>query len=325
MKDKAKFGELVDRMQSLNTDLYALVHVDNTASLAQALSTYLLPQLKDALSLAALQQTDMPFDPLLALSARLKQLHDAPLEQAAKEAESLFFDQKVEFERPEFGSRRSFGILERPGQLPQRVWVEWKRVSSHLITEDAKLITLRLQALAALLAAPKTDDFRIPPFVGLAPEGTSTAALGRDCRTFGFVYTWPSKSFDEDQRPKTLSELISNENSPMPLLDDRFALAYALALALLLFHACKWLHKGLRSDNILFFPKESEEIYIRSLQIKGFEYSRPENQTLIERRLGRSQNSMSTIILTSSCMDSITFAIYTALALSYSKLRYGPQ
>ena len=90
LKDKANFSELVNRMQSLNTELYNLVHVDSTASLASALSTYLLPQLKDALSLVALQQKDLSFDPLLALSARLKQLQDAPLEQTAKRSTSYF-------------------------------------------------------------------------------------------------------------------------------------------------------------------------------------------------------------------------------------------
>ena len=146
LKDKANFSELVNRMQSLNAELYNLVHVDSTASLANALSTYLLPQLKDALSLVALRQKDLPFDPLLALSARLKQLHDAPLEQTAKEVNFLYLGQQVKLERNEFYETRSFGHLEVSGQLSRKACVEWKRVPNQLSPKDVDVTLLRLQA-----------------------------------------------------------------------------------------------------------------------------------------------------------------------------------
>ena len=288
LKDKANFSELVNRMQSLNTELYNLVHVDSTASLANALSTYLLPQLKDALSLVALQQKDLPFDPLLALSARLKQLQDAPLEQTAKEVNVLFLGQQVKLERDKSYETRSFGHLERSGQLPQKAWVEWKRIPNQLSPKDVDLVLLRLQALAAILATPKTSEFRIPPCAGLLKSDQSAGEPSGRNHRHGFVYTWPSEVFSERERPKTLLGLISVDDSTMPLLNDRFDLAYALASALSLFHASKWIHKGFRSDNILFFAKESEDVCIRSPQITGFEYSRPEGQASLGNQLGES-------------------------------------
>ena len=104
----------------------------------------------------------------------------------------------------------------------------------------------------------------------------------------GLVYTWPSESFNESERPKTLLELISVNDSTMPLLNDRFELTYALASALSLFHASKWIHKGFRSDNILFFTKDSEDACIRSPQITGFEYSRLEGQVSLGNQIGES-------------------------------------
>ena len=74
----------------------------------------------------------------------------------------------------------------------------------------------------------------------------------------------------------------------MSLFNDQFSLGYTLASALSLFHACKWIHKGFRSDNILFFAKESEDVCIRSPQITGFEYSRPEDQASLGNQLGES-------------------------------------
>ena len=88
-KDKAKFLEIVSRLESLNNDLYSLVRSDNTEALANALSSYLLPRLQSSLSLVALQQADTTLDPLLVLSARLKQLQNDPLRDVADKARLL--------------------------------------------------------------------------------------------------------------------------------------------------------------------------------------------------------------------------------------------
>lgn len=42
-------------------------------------------------------------------------------------------------------------------------------------------------------------------------------------------------------------------------------------------HAVNWLHKGLRSRNVIFFPPYSGDYDLSQPYLSGFDYSRPEN------------------------------------------------
>jgi serine/threonine protein kinase len=80
--------------------------------------------------------------------------------------------------------------------------------------------------------------------------------------------------------PKSLVDLFSEYQDFPPLLNERFELARKLASALSLMHASRWLHKGFRSDNIVFFHDKSSisGIDITNPYVCGFEYSRPDTQ-----------------------------------------------
>lgn len=78
-------------------------------------------------------------------------------------------------------------------------------------------------------------------------------------------------------RYTTLSWLL--ENSKVPGLEQRFALARKLCAAMAQLHSVFWVHKSINSDNILFFSREVQPISadsIENLYLSGWDYSRAE-------------------------------------------------
>jgi hypothetical protein len=101
----------------------------------------------------------------------------------------------------------------------------------------------------------------------------------RDSR-FGLVFENPA-SVTSHTVPTTLREWIEAANDPtmdaiMPSLTDRITLMRVLGETVERLRAVDWLHKGLRSANILFFQKESgEEANWAEPYLSGFDYFRP--------------------------------------------------
>lgn len=60
-----------------------------------------------------------------------------------------------------------------------------------------------------------------------------------------------------------------------PRVTDRIKLAHALSNCLLYLHAVNWLHKGLRSHNILFFKTKTGHVDYSQVYLSGFDFSRP--------------------------------------------------
>ena len=284
-KHKAKFSEIVSRMESLNNDLNGLVRSDNTEVLANALSGYILPRLENSLSLVALQQSDTTLDPLLVLSARIKKLQSDPLDEVAEKAKVLILGNNFFPNQGQTLEGRTFGSFlpdHDHDNIARPSWAEWKKIQ--LDDTNAKELELRVKALATILAAPKPKEFRIPPCAGLlVSNSSSNAKHNAPSKQFGFVYGWPNGAYDQTIDPRALSDMIASDTMEMPLLDERFALAYSLASAISMFHATGWLHKAFRSDNILFFCENGMPC-LKSPYITGFEYARPEKQTSLEVR-----------------------------------------
>ena len=284
IKDKAKFMEIVERMKALVNDLYSLTRISDTQALAKTLCAYLLPQLKDTFTLSTLQQKEQDFDPLLVLSARIKQLQNESGSEASPDAQLLRLGNDFELESQSVDLERTFGHTEQPDQLSQRGWVEWKTVSKDLLPHDAKESLRRMKALTTLLCTANTKYFDIPPCLGLLQPETRVHSSRLDQR-YGFVFRWPDGDFDQTVKPNSLLDLIKGETAiVMPLLNHRFAIAYSLASTLSLLHACRWIHKGFRSDHVLFFTNKSEGLVFEKPLISGFEFSRPEGNFSIDNR-----------------------------------------
>ena len=159
---------------------------------------------------------------------------------------------------------RSSGTTALYDGIP--VYVEYKPYDpDHIIGSKAVEIDQRVKNLAILLNAPKMPSFR-----SLYCMGTFQDTFhNRYC----FVFKRPPSSQSHEIKPRSLLSLL--KSSYIPSLNARFRLATQLATTLLHLHASGWLHKGFRSENILFFPPSSDSP--RSIDdpyIAGYEYAR---------------------------------------------------
>ena len=62
---------------------------------------------------------------------------------------------------------------------------------------------------------------------------------------------------------------------PLPTLEDRYHAAHRLSLSLAILHTAEWLHKSIRSHNVLF-PKQQGRVVWSRPYLVGFEFSRPD-------------------------------------------------
>jgi hypothetical protein len=163
-----------------------------------------------------------------------------------------------------------------------KVFVEWKDYSTD--SEYHILIMKRMDNLARLLSEgnPKLRDLLLLQCVAYVED----TRLPR----FGFAYNLPPNT--SLSPPVTLLNLLSRRfGSHVPDLGERFSLAQALAVALLRFHDCGWIHGAVRSSNVIFFKNQtSDEIILRQPYIMGFTYSRPSDPS--ESTLEYSRSSL---------------------------------
>lgn len=90
---------------------------------------------------------------------------------------------------------------------------------------------------------------------------------------YGFVFSYPEES---DSKMVSLKELMDNPSpKTLPTLEDRYQVAYSLGLSLATLHASGWLHKSIRSHNVLFPLRVGKVDWARPYLV-GFEFSRPD-------------------------------------------------
>lgn len=98
---------------------------------------------------------------------------------------------------------------------------------------------------------------------------------------FGLVYALPL-SVD----PVSLASLLDVSQKSKPSLSARLQLAHKVALTVQRLHTYSWVHKSLRSENVLLFPFSafsqtsspslSSAVSLETPKLIGFEYSRKE-------------------------------------------------
>lgn len=182
-------------------------------------------------------------------------------------------------------SQRVEAYYQPPSQRKQQVWIEWKSYDPLTFNSgpDDK-VHERVKALAALLKENnRTDQFRAPHCLGYFRD---IDPVGEDRCRFGLVFEKPS-GVHPATRPISLLELLRDpsQKAEIPSLTDRITLACRIAECIERLHAVNWLHKGLRSSNILFFSDTgARDLDFGSPYISGFDYSRPaQNEDMTEK------------------------------------------
>ncbi|KAL2017033.1 hypothetical protein VTK56DRAFT_2677 [Thermocarpiscus australiensis] len=176
---------------------------------------------------------------------------------------------------------RCEATLHLPNGVKKKVWVEWKEYDRQKpgdLSPPKNVIFERVRKLAALLNhTPKPEAFRTPHCLGFfdkaSADGTEDEEDILNMR-LGLVFERPlDDGLHTSLPPVSLRELL--QNSRKPRVTERVKLAHAISNCLLYLHAVNWLHKGLRSHNIIFFRTTSGHVDYTKPYLSGFDFSRP--------------------------------------------------
>lgn len=292
--DKDSFQSLIEQLRVLTTRLHQLMGDYRLKKIKETTAqTYMemvqmrgsiedLKRIVVAVSLLPGNNTsgheaDHRSDQVLEELARMKQLNtSAQAVQSIGEfsAVKLSASKDIKIRAGEATRTWSRAIFMKAGQPEKFVWIEWKSYSLEIQPEDPSggpkihpNIIKRTAELAALLTSPKPNDFCAPHCLGFFDHGEIS-----DEQRFGWVFEMP-KGATEKTEPKSLLWMFTNISKPS--LTERAALASKLAASLLFLHSVNWIHKALRSENVLFLFTDDQYDMEKPI-LSGFEYSRPD-------------------------------------------------
>jgi serine/threonine protein kinase len=154
---------------------------------------------------------------------------------------------------------RSFGTFDGAPVI-----IEWKRYNSSWQGQEGINLRGRLDNLARLLRS----DAKPEELLTLHCLGYFDAL---QTRRFGFAFSYAAGC---DSSMISLKELLDSRTS-LPTLEERYRAAYSLSLSLAIIHTAEWLHKSIRSHNVLL-PKQQGRVVWSRPYLVGFEYSRPD-------------------------------------------------
>ena len=160
---------------------------------------------------------------------------------------------------------------------PQPVLAELKEYTSsnmedvELPSEAQEFDKNQVQQLASMLSTAQDSSLHTLPFKGYILQGKT-----ENHRRYAFVYDFPAEA--NQTEPISLHDLLS---SPAPTtrlpLPSRFEIARTIATTIGTLHADGWLHKSIRSHNLIFFSSNSASSGFTQPYLVGFEYSRLES------------------------------------------------
>jgi hypothetical protein len=91
---------------------------------------------------------------------------------------------------------------------------------------------------------------------------------------FQLIFDLPSNNA---KKPISLNALIASSTGKKPSLGARFRLCHELAQSLSLLHSVGWIHRSIRSENILFFNVDARKDELNEPYLCGFEACRLED------------------------------------------------
>ncbi|KAL3478345.1 hypothetical protein BJX99DRAFT_224657 [Aspergillus californicus] len=129
-------------------------------------------------------------------------------------------------------------------------------------------LRLRSENLARLLSLPKGPSFLTLECLGFL----------EDMDEFVFLYHYPPAS-DPTVPPRSLQVLLRDSKMKPPSLTVRLKLALDICNTLLTVHTSGWLHKNIRSENILFFTpsQTTNNSFGTQPYLTGFTFARADS------------------------------------------------
>ncbi|KAH7140169.1 hypothetical protein B0J13DRAFT_557309 [Dactylonectria estremocensis] len=245
----------------------------------------------------ALRRADIPEYRELAAAVRLRRV---ALEAREAEASSIQgpdanasmiqFDDNMRLTAADFDPPISFRNRPPPCNTQVKVHcalLEWKVYEANNPSELTKrqydrLVGSSIRSLANLLSQePKPTKLRALDCLGFYEHPDPDVNAG-----VCFAFKNPPNTVTEPIRLTTL--LLNGKTKfkhagvsvgPVFFLGQRFAMALTLASAVYQLHYLGWLHKGIRSHNVLFYlPKDQQNKWKpdpKQLFLTGYEFARP--------------------------------------------------
>lgn len=164
---------------------------------------------------------------------------------------------------------RSEGLYE-----DNPVWIEWKYYDPVLQTGHPDPLTrARISKLSALLSnAQKPPQFHTPTCIAYFNDAPQNR--------FGLVFRRPTGP-SSAHTPTSLFDLVLDDEKPS--LSARVHLAHILAIAVQHLHSTNWIHKALRSQNVVFFTEPGHPD-LSTPFLSGFGLARPAHNTEMTER-----------------------------------------
>ena len=147
----------------------------------------------------------------------------------------------------------------------ENLLVEYRYYDKENMTKHQfQLNERRMRDLVNVLQMPTTGSFGTLPCIGWTEESEQA----RHCLLFDLPEGYKGP-------PLSLREAILSSQRGKPTLGQRFAIAKAIAQALLKWHTSGWVHQSIASHNIVFLCKEgSASVDFTKPFLCGFEYTR---------------------------------------------------
>lgn len=169
-------------------------------------------------------------------------------------------------QHPEPFCHRRFALY---GQEEQPVLIDLKKYGEDPNDEVGDKVYDRVQELAEALGLIRSEEFLTLRCKGIYEDVENSQ--------FCFVYELPSfcqRPLDAKPPPSLLDYIDTRFK---PSVTARVRLAHRLALSVRRLHEEGWLHKGIRSENILLLkPRQDGPRSLENPQLAGFDFARRE-------------------------------------------------
>ncbi|GAD97616.1 predicted protein [Paecilomyces variotii No. 5] len=277
--DKTKFQDLVLDLRQIVDALWNLLEPFRQRELAQQVShtfTAVVDMSRDLQALKGLQASftrqtgGFPGDELLSAAVCLKVVREQlPEESQPKPSRPDSF--------PESFQPLNRNLLERkPGTRGARGTFiseyDGKPVLCEAKVVDPRLkpkLRLRSENLARLLSLPKSPSFKTLKCFGFL----------EDMDEFVFLYDYPPGS-NLSISPRSLQECLRDSKMKPPSITTRLKLALEICNTVLTVHTSGWLHKNIRSENILFLASSKQDdtsVDLTQPYLTGFAFARADS------------------------------------------------
>ncbi|KAJ7125809.1 prion-inhibition and propagation-domain-containing protein [Mycena crocata] len=281
---KARFETLISDLRHLTNNLNELLQESQLTNLSQqwhSIEVQTVARTDDPSALEILREATEGNDTcrgMYSMAGRKAIVVSTSEEEvSATHAGSFKILDKDEFDLPnDFSELFRCVAIHRPLRSSQRqkyVLIERKTYASDISPGDMTKLLFRLHNLANLVNSPPSEFLLC---MGYWSEPSNNCW----CVVYEFPLHGTTASPNKDlgtpisSQPLSLLQFVSSE-SFRPALEARLELASTLAGVFSRFYGSKWLHKGVRSDNIVFPLSGSGGVYDISCPIvAGFEYSR---------------------------------------------------